>query len=705
MKQFIAAIISFFAIGLCHAQERPNTRYVTYKHYSNSENTVAPVRNFPDKTLRSSSNAGKINLIFNDNVGDSMRVAMTAAAETWENTLCNRQPIYISVEMEELEQGLAMVEHVGYLKEADGCPTALYSHLADIPWGKLESPNGIIVLNSNEKWNCSFSDEKVSGNNAYTEMMRAIAICLGFGSSLKESEDGNKEIIFQQDFTCPFDRIIETSDGTKMVDGAEECDNLRAFIENNAFIATAKDNEKFNMYNPKPYENGKSLVYLDYPASLMHYDVGNGDKFFEVDNATKLLLNAIGWDFEIERPVKIICDNIGEDGIGSSYISHAFTLDGIDNASALSWEFRLFDLEKNPIVMNTGDGDSFSISPVNYNGQYFRRSDGDIVGEVSCSYASDGDTKSLTFRVYLETKPTIISIDNIEKHRYDDDHFYLTFTVKYAGASRIATAIEEEYSDCITYHDYLEPYIAHITTAPLNDYLNSWVDIIATNEYGKDVKTLEYPAEYSTEVEETGIPEIVNFNYDYTVSLDSNGSYTINGYISFDVKMAGHKFLILRCSTIERNGKPLWTAPRGLYNEDGQEFVHVDYDRLMGKNTKFCISYYASPDDESRTQTPIVSVLDYVSPEDLALLTSSVEGIANDNCCVIYETDRSILIESASDPIASVTITDISGRTLYHDNIESHDKSIDMEMFRTGTYIIQVRTVSGLSSTRKVIRK
>lgn len=705
MRTILVAIISIFAIGFCHARELPSSRYVTYKHFSNSDNSIAPVQSFPAKAARSSSNAGKINLIFNENVADSMRVAMTAAAEVWENALCNRQPIYISIEMEELEDGLAMIEFVEYLEEADGCPTSLYSHLTDLSYGAEDSLNGILILNENENWNCSFSDEKVSGNNVYTEMMRAVAICLGFGSSLKESDDEKKEVIFQQDFTCPFDRIIETSNGTKMVDAAEESDDIRNFIENNSFYALAEDGQKFSLYNPRPYENAKSLVYLDEPTSLMHYDVGSGDKFFEIDNTTKLLLNAIGWDFEIKQPVKIICDNIGEDGIGSSYNTHTFSVDGLNGASDPRWEFRLFDLDETPILINYGNGKSFSISPVKDNGQYFKRSDGDIVGEVTCSYPEAGSTKELRFRVYLETNPIIISIDNLQKHRYDKDHFYLTFTVTYAGANRIATAIEEEYSDNITYHDYLEPYIAHITTAPLIDYLYSWVDIIVTNEYGKDVRTLEYPAEYPTEEEETGIPEIANFNYDYTLTPDSSGSYSIKGYVSFDVKVAGHKRIVINCSSLRHNGKPLWTAKRSVDYEVGQELVHIDYDRLMDEKAMFRLQYFASPDDESWTQTSPISVIDYIAPEDLSLLTSSVSGIEKDGSCIISDIDGKIAIDSLSDPIVAVVISNISGQTVYQDSREESGKTIDKDLFPNGIYLIQVRTASGFSTVRKFIKK
>lgn len=146
MRTILVAIISIFAIGFCHAQERPSSRYVTYKHFSNSDNSIAPVQTFPVKAARSSSNAGKINLIFNENVADSMRVAMTAAAEVWENALCNKQPIYISVEMGELEEGLAILEYVKYLEESGGCPTSLYSHLNDLTYGAYDSPNGILVF-------------------------------------------------------------------------------------------------------------------------------------------------------------------------------------------------------------------------------------------------------------------------------------------------------------------------------------------------------------------------------------------------------------------------------------------------------------------------------------------------------------------------------------------------------------------------------
>lgn len=89
---------------------------------------------------------------------------------------------------EPLGNGVAMAADVAYSETPNfvGCPCALASQLSNFPFGSVDSPDGYIILNSSIPWNCKFSKESASEYNLPTMVLRGIARCLGFGSSVIE---------------------------------------------------------------------------------------------------------------------------------------------------------------------------------------------------------------------------------------------------------------------------------------------------------------------------------------------------------------------------------------------------------------------------------------------------------------------------------------------------------------------------------------
>lgn len=98
-----------------------------------------------------------------------------------------------------------------------------------------------------------------------------------------------------------FDRLlVSESDGKRLVDLKSGTVDLVAFsrMEN---IFAELSGKAYRMYTPKKFELGRSLVYLDCPGSLMHYDLETDAPDGDIDDTTLALLNAVGWNLRFQE--------------------------------------------------------------------------------------------------------------------------------------------------------------------------------------------------------------------------------------------------------------------------------------------------------------------------------------------------------------------------------------------------------------------
>lgn len=193
------------------------------------------------------------------------------------------------------------------------------------------------------------------------------------------------------------------------------------------------------------------------------------------------------------------CDNIGNDGIGSAYLTHTFSLENDEEMVSHLWHFYLMNQQGEYVEVSGGDtAPSFAITEIEDSEKY-AISDGCLSGVVECLYStSDTQYRTILFPVTLELKPIILNVSNIVKHPVEEWYFYVTFDVEYRGADRLIIAAEEEYSTIKTIQDVYEPFLAHIKTCNISTLRYSWLTIYVKNEYGTAEKTLEFaPAQVS----------------------------------------------------------------------------------------------------------------------------------------------------------------------------------------------------------------
>lgn len=201
--------------------------------------------------------------------------------------------------------------------------------------------------------------------------------------------------------------------------------------------------------------------------------------------------------------LSIICDNISDSGIGSSYEPHSFMLVEESNLiSEYNWRFSLKDKQGDYIEISYGFDGIFTIEPISSPEDYFINVNGDLEGRIECDYTLDGEQQhAVPLSISLELKPKILSISDITTINNDQYSFSLTFDVHYVGADYVTVEIEEEYNTTLRDYKFYEPFVAHVITGNITNLYYSWVTIRVSNKYGTTSETLKFPPSYGASVE------------------------------------------------------------------------------------------------------------------------------------------------------------------------------------------------------------
>lgn len=530
----LLTIIVSVAGGVFAQSTTLQKRMIRYTEIAQPCNVSFENRKLPAKVHRVSSKRGNIQLLHTERLPDSMRVALDVAKSMWESKIYNKQPIYIDVAFDFLDLDIAMAADVIYFTDSDtsnklnGCPSSLANQISDeLKKSSEDSPDGYIIFNHDIDWVCNFSENPLSGFNLTTMALKGIARCLGFGSSIMEM--GEDKFLYYFDIPTYFDNKLY-SGTTFLSDLKAESPQMANFVKSeNVFLDTPSDTYK--IYAPKQYRPYMSLCYFDNENSLMSYSMGEGNQVLAIDDMTLDVLKSIGWDLPTTG-FKIISSDISDDGIGSSYSSHTFSLDkGSSNVSNYQWKFYLLNKSKEFELVSTGNSSDFTIDAVEFPEDYDIDYNGDIQGRVECSYTvGDIEYNAVPFSLSLELAPVIFSIDNLNVVKQEGKHsFYVTFTVRYAGSDYIDVEVEEEYDPAVRSYWIQEPFVAHVKTGYISSLYYSWITVNVTNEYGSVNRTMTFYPDIITSTEEIGneareVVALQLFNLSGTMMFDGHPS-------------------------------------------------------------------------------------------------------------------------------------------------------------------------------------
>lgn len=495
------------AIGIpsisAQSSQRRKIRHV--EHYQTGSQSFRNEK-LPAKTKRKSSDKGNIVLYYDADLPDSVKIAFELAKDIWEAKLQNKYPINIEMKFYDLGDDIAMVTEALY-DEMDNSicyPTSLVTNLNGKINGIENGADGYVTFNSEMDWNCNFTTVEASSYNLTTMAMRGIARCLGFGSTLVDRGQNKFEFYFV--FPSLFDCMLY-SPNSKLIDFDQESEQMANFVQSNQIYLDTKT-KTYSIYAPTKFEQDRSLCCLTENGSLMSANLGAGSTFLSIDDATIDILKSIGWEFP-EVNSRIICDDISDDGIGSAYSSHIFSVaDNQTNISAYNWKFYLKKKDGSEVLISTASTKSFKIEKINNPQDYLVNIDGDLQGRIECEYTQNGKQfTAIPFSLSLELKPVINSIDNIQIN-WSDYSFSLKFDVNYVGAAQIDVEVEEEFGSAVRLYSFYEPFYAHAKTGNINALYYSWVTVIAENEYGTTYETMDFPPAYNPSNITTSVDEI-----------------------------------------------------------------------------------------------------------------------------------------------------------------------------------------------------
>lgn len=473
-----------------------------------------------------------------DDIPDSVRVCANVAAELWQSYLNNKYPIRLDVSYVDLDSENDIEIEVLYRPGDIYYPTSLYAHLFDVDLGGEEGKaDAYIFINKSKEWDCSHNKEiNASTRNLTYAMMRAIAVSLGFGSSVTQKTiRGNDIIAFgKSEGHSVFDNLIFSSQGKSLKDitniGNRQNSELTNYVQptQGTNLYALKQDEKHKLYAPENFEIYKSLVYLDNKESLMHHDLKTGTKQFRVDATTIELLDAIGWGINTPSEVEIIGEGIDENGLASAYESHTFTLQNHNGGTITDalWTYALpLQNGKDTVISQSSNSLPFNIEAIDNEDKYRINMNGDISGKIIFTGKINGKEVKDIFYLSLELKPRIKAVNIIKKESNAPlDSYNLYYTVEYVGSDHLFIQIEEEYGTGASSKFVYEPFFAHVVSKYIIAPFYNWVDITVENEYGKDIYTIELPPYTGSDTKALPLnkPEVKN-RYTYIEVFDKQG--------------------------------------------------------------------------------------------------------------------------------------------------------------------------------------
>lgn len=527
--RLLTLLISVLLLGATCSQASTHTTQKKYiRHSEKITHNALSFNNqgIPIKADRLSNNEGNIVLTYDEALPDSIQISLLAAKKLWEAKLPTTQPIFISVLFEPLGEDISMIADVAYCETSNlvGCPCALASQISNFSYGSLDSPDGYIILNSDIDWNCKFSKDATSAYNLPTMILRGIARCLGFGSSV--IEDGKDYFSYLFGWPTYFDKLLYANNKA-LYNINEGSSDMANFVKSDKVYAQTKS-QNYKIYAPSKFVQNLSLCYFDDTNSIMSHSLGQGNIDLSIDEKTSDILRTIGWNLPLSG-LTIKCNNISNNGIGSSYDSHTFSLSkGNESVSNYSWRFFIKNKQGDYTQISNGTSENFTIAKISSPDNFFININGDLEGRIECDYTLNGKRYSaIPFTLSLELKPIIISIDDLYSVNNGDYEFSLNFNVRYTGADYVSIEIEEEYNTTLRNYRFDEPYIAHIKTGNITNLYYSWITIIVSNKYGSTYKTIEYAPVFSTkDVRNTSTTSDISLN---TLIVSKITLYNIEG--------------------------------------------------------------------------------------------------------------------------------------------------------------------------------
>lgn len=454
-KKIITLISGLLCAGIINAQTDVEVLTFGDRFEKQASTEVVSTPLLP-KSERVNARAGKIEL-GNYNLNEQMERCLERAIDIWESTLQNPEEIKIDFivtgDMDNPDNDIEVDVYYKTLKSENKCiPTSLYYNYYDDREPLSIDPDALVRINENITWDFSFDENSSSQYpNFNYAMLRAIGRALGFGSSLRNwTYRGSEIVAFSFANLTPFDYIIFSPTLGRLSDidniGKRYNAELEKFATSYSIYA-CKENREYLMYSSYQFRPYKSLVFMNCPGSIMHYDATTRHRQFQVDNATLDILRQIGWKVLTEKKAEIYAEGIDESGIMPAYKTNTFKINNLTsfNISNPKWKLTMQTPDGSEKLVKEGSGVEFIVGPIENEKDFKINSNGDIYGTIELTCNINGETVRDTYRASFQLIPQILSwrVTNREWYSKDDfdQPYYLSFEVEHLGCDQVIVDI------------------------------------------------------------------------------------------------------------------------------------------------------------------------------------------------------------------------------------------------------------------------
>lgn len=502
MKKHFYLLISVLLIfvELLNAQQTEVFTFFDKFAVGTDPNTVETI--LPKSERLSSERRGKIIANTSSNMPDSMRICIDVAVSNWQSYLDNNATIVLYFEYEDIAEDYDIGTDVLYWTDKENktfYPQCLAKYLGLSV--NVDDLDATIHINKYTTWDCGYSNKIKPGTNNLTyAIFRSIAHVIGFGSSVRDRGGSRGITFYSTDGYSIFDKLIFTP--TKRLEDVpntkRENQELKDFcLSNSGAVYALKNDAAYQLYAPSTgFEPYRSLQYFSDKNSLMSYDLQSGEKFLRVDDRTLEVLHAIGWNIREQSHIKIVGQNLSDNGIASAYESNNFKVENYSgySISQSQWTYTLPLKDGGEDVVATSNAATFTIPAVEDINKYAINVDGDINGLITFKCIINGEETIALYNITLELKPKIISYSEIVKTINETNTTYsIDFAVHYVGKDYLSVGVKEDYSPFLEIEIVEEPYVAHVHRSGINTFDYAWVILSVENQYGEDevIITLE----------------------------------------------------------------------------------------------------------------------------------------------------------------------------------------------------------------------
>ena len=719
VKSLLIFLITVGSVTGIHAQtESSDTIIIIEDYYVSGGTRFLPIDTLtgPYYPRRAMEVRGNIEYDITGNIPDSLSTAIEEAVDTWNKclagayaNLCFEYTSGISADIQtELLYRSGVVDKTTYYTQS------LHRHL--FHENDYQTYDAIIKINAQEDWFIGISDHVVSKKNLSYAVKRAIALALGFGSSIHKNNRGN--IVFSlNNGHSAGDKMIFNSTGTYLSSipnsRQRSSSDIIIFVTGNNLYINQQDSEH-GLYAPSSFNEFKSLKYLTNPNSIMYY----GDSEIlshDIDATTIDVLETLGWTFNTSNNIEIIGENIDSTGVTTAYTSHRFYLSPNDNnLTNRHWEFRVALNNGLYQTISAATSPDFTIPTVQDANTYKHTIDGCLLGEIIFTGNLNGEDITLRYQLTLQLRPYILTVDcfSVTPSQINPNNYDINIGVKYAGSYWLtASARERGTSIAYTYHSN-KPYYANMTLSNIRLWDETYVTVSATNQYGTETYAITIPSEDELEARSVGNEYNLSNKEDklkiVNVTL-SYGSFNYS-YNDFDDTKGTIRF---ECQDMNRLLVEHWRptestfAPEVYYETDyvqiADNVVEISIDDWWW-NDYFILRAYLN-DGKGKLVSDTILVNKYLTIEDPDIRTAlglpmSVSEI-NQSCTLIIKRNGTYLEACLGDEsVISLTLYSMTGSSLVR---SSKCNRMNVGRLPHGIYLLHVTDNRNNKQIKKIL--